>query len=104
MPTIIQVFDAANADSSTSRRPNTTVPQQALFALNSPFMSRIATALASRVDSNDKTQQVSQLYEYVLGRTPSELEMTLGTDFLQMNELRDYAQALLICNEALFID
>lgn len=104
LPTIIQVFDAANADSSTSRRPNTTVPQQALFALNSPFMSRIATALASRVDSNDKTQQVSQLYEYVLGRTPSELEMTLGTAFLQMNELRDYAQALLICNEALFID
>ena len=104
LPTIIQVFDAANADSSTSKRPTTTVPQQALFALNSPFMSRISAALASRIDNDDKTQQVSQLYEYVLGRRPNESEMTLGITFLQTNELRDYAQALLISNEAWFID
>ena len=41
LPNIIQVFDAANADSSTSKRPSTTVVQQALFALNSPLIERI---------------------------------------------------------------
>ena len=104
LPTIIQVFDAANADSSTSQRASTTVPQQALFAMNSPFMSRIAVALANRINGVNNTDKVSQLYQYVLGRSPTAREMSLGTSFLQTNELRDYAQALLISNEVWFID
>ncbi|MAT10562.1 MAG: hypothetical protein CMM02_06100 [Rhodopirellula sp.] len=104
LPTIIQVFDAANADSSTSQRPSTTVPQQALFALNSPFMGRMAVALASRINSGSTIEQVNQLYRYVYGRSPTDQEMTLGTTFLQANALRDYAQALLISNEVWFID
>jgi hypothetical protein len=35
IPSIVQTFDFANADTSISRRVNTTVPQQALFAMNS---------------------------------------------------------------------
>ena len=104
LPTIIQVFDAANADSSTSRRPSTTVPQQALFALNSPFIHRMATALTKRIDSDNKVEQVTYLYELTYGRVPTTEELTLGTKFLQTNEILDYAQVLLISNELWFVD
>ena len=104
LPTIIQVFDAANADSSTSRRPSTTVPQQALFALNSPFIHRMATALTERIDSDNKVEQVTYLYELTYGRVPTTEELTLGTTFLQTNEILDYAQVLLISNELWFVD
>ena len=104
LPTIIQVFDAANADSSTSQRPSTTVPQQALFALNSPFMERITMALTDRIDTEQPIEQVEALYEYVLRRAPTPLEKELGTSFLQSGQLRDYTQVLLISNELWFID
>ncbi len=35
---MFQVFDFASPDVSTEQRPRTTVPQQALFAMNSPFV------------------------------------------------------------------
>lgn len=104
LPTIIQVFDSANADSSTSKRPTTTVPQQALFALNSPFMERIAQSLSERVTTTRHAEQVQQLYEFALQRDPTPEEILLGATYLENNELRDYAQILLISNEALFVD
>jgi len=104
LPTIIQVFDAANADSSTSKRPSTTVPQQALFALNSPFIERVTTSLTNRVTATDSPSQVQQLYHYLLGRKPSARELKLGTEFLHSNPLNNYAQVLLMSNEVWFID
>jgi len=104
LPNIIQVFDAANADSSTSQRPSTTVPQQALFALNSPFMERITSSLAKRITATDAASQVRQLYHYVLGRKPTDRELDLGIGFLQLNPLSNYAQVLLMSNETWFID
>ncbi len=38
LPGFHRAFDFANPDQSAERRPLTTVPQQALFAMNSPFM------------------------------------------------------------------
>ena len=104
LPNIIQVFDAANADSSTSKRPSTTVAQQALFALNSPLIERITTSLASRVTATDSPSQVQQLYHHVLCRKPTVRELKLGTEFLRSNPLTHYAQVLLLSNEVWFID
>ena len=104
LPNIIQVFDAANADSSTSKRPSTTVPQQALFALNSPLIERITNSLASRITATDSPSQVQQLYHHVLCRKPTVRELKLGTEFLRSNPLNHYAQVLLLSNEVWFID
>lgn len=104
LPNIIQVFDAASADSSTSKRPSTTVPQQALFALNSPFMERITAGVADRTNTGDVHLQVQNLYQYILGRAPTSRELLLGTEFLQSNPLDSYAQVLLMSNEVWFID
>src|SRR5439155_21163512 len=38
LPNLYRVFDLASPDSSSPRRPRTTVPQQALFFMNSPFV------------------------------------------------------------------
>jgi hypothetical protein len=40
------MFDFANPDSHSPQRFNTTVPQQALFLMNSPFMRARADAIA----------------------------------------------------------
>src|SRR5262249_42880912 len=38
LPAMFRAFDFAVPDQCVERRPRTTVPQQALFALNSPFV------------------------------------------------------------------
>ncbi len=48
LPGFHRAFDFANPDQSAERRPQTTVPQQALFAMNSPFMLEQARSLANR--------------------------------------------------------
>lgn len=104
LPNMVQVFDAANADSSTALRPTTTVPQQALFALNSPFIERVASNLATRIEANEPSHSIGLAYKYTLGRAPTENEISLGLEFLATNELVDFAQALLISNEFWFVD
>ena len=42
LPGVFRAFDFAVPDQSVERRPMTTVPQQALFGLNSPFMAEQA--------------------------------------------------------------
>ncbi len=45
LPQLFRTFDFASPDVSTAQRPQTTIPQQALFALNSPFLLDQARAL-----------------------------------------------------------
>ena len=46
LPALFRSFDFAMPDQCVERRPKTTVPQQALFAMNSPFVMEQARALA----------------------------------------------------------
>ncbi len=48
LPGLFRAFDFASPDQSVERRPRTMVPQQTLFALNSPLMLSQAQALAER--------------------------------------------------------
>ena len=104
LPNIVQIFDAASADTSTARRVTTTVPQQALFALNSKFVAAMSQFLTAKLTEGPATSRINQLYTLTLGRTPTPQELHLGTVFLQDNSWLDYAQVLLISNELWFID
>ncbi len=104
IPAIVQTFDFANADTSTSRRPMTTVPQQALFALNSQFMLDRASALAKRIGSVSSEQETQQLFTIVLGREPTEPEILACREFRQQGSLEQLSQVLLMSNELIFID
>ncbi len=104
IPAMVQTFDFANADTSTPRRSMTTVPQQALFALNSPFMLKRAKAMAARVTATEPAAAVSQLYQLAYGREPDSQELADCMEYLQQDNRESLAQILLMSNELMFVD
>ena len=104
IPAMVQTFDFTNADTSTARRPQTTVPQQALFALNSPFMLARADALAKRIADSDTDLRIQRMYLAVLGRQPTPREREQCTQFLASGSWEQLAQVLLMTNELMFVD
>ena len=104
IPAMVQTFDFANADTSTPRRSLTTVPQQALFALNSTFMLARSDALAKRVADAEPPQRIQRLYSIVLGREPTPAELEQCDSFLTAGTTEQLAQVLLMSNELMFID
>src|SRR5205807_248543 len=65
LPGTFRVFDFASPDVSTPMRPQTTVPQQALFGMNSPFVVEEAKALAARPEvaaASNPAAKVQALY------------------------------------------
>jgi mono/diheme cytochrome c family protein len=104
IPAVVRNFDFASPDASVARRNVTTVPQQALFALNSEFMTRAARQLATRVDSLASAQRVEALYQLVFGRPANKEEVELGLDFTERSSWEEYTQVLLMTNELMFVD
>jgi hypothetical protein len=94
---LYRTFDFAVPDASSPRRFVTTVPQQALFLMNSPFMHEQARRLNALIGpqagshSNEATSDkvdaaaegVRRLYRRVLGRLPESDELTLATAFIR---------------------
>jgi hypothetical protein len=83
LPGLFRTFDFASPDATSPQRFSTTVPQQALYMLNSPFAARMAGALIRHVDSCDcSRERVEALYKAVYQREPTHAEMQLAVDFL----------------------
>ncbi len=107
-----RTFDFASPDATAARRSQTTVPQQGLFLLNSPFVAEQAAALAARVESEGgpAAGRVDRLFRLALGRPPTETERALVVEVLRGREARpaiplvEVAQALFLTNEFLYID
>src|SRR5439155_9259219 len=80
LPGLFRAFDFAVPDQSVERRPMTTVPQQALFAMNSAFLAEQAKALAARTDALTGGPRVQALYRLVHARNadPAEVQAALG--------------------------
>jgi hypothetical protein len=112
LPGVYRAFDFASPDQSAERRPMTTVPQQALFGLNSPFMVEQAKALAARTEGTGAAEErMIALYRLALARSPSPLEAQAGLRFIestqagsQLTAWQQYAQVLLLTNEMMFVD
>ena len=49
LPSVLRQFDFANPDLHVPQRSETTVAQQALFAMNHPFLADQARALVARL-------------------------------------------------------
>ena len=103
-------FDGANPSSCTMRRPETMVPQQTLFALNSVFIQGRAKALLSlsEVQSADAgPDRIRAVYRRVYARAPSEEEIQLATEYLADTDETawiTWIHALLAANEFHFVD
>ncbi len=113
LPGLFRAFDFAAPDQSAERRPMTTVPQQALFGLNSPFMTEQAKALAARTDKFSGEARVRELYRLAFARNAEAAEVQIGLRFVesppgqersQLTAWQQYAQVLLLTNEMMFVD
>ena len=91
---LLRLFDFPDPNLSGERRTETTLPQQSLFLLNSPFMVARAKAL--------EFSSVDEAYLKIFARRPSEAERRLGEAWMGRKTL--YAQALLASNAFLFVD
>src|SRR4029079_15636329 len=80
IPGMLRAFDFASVDQSSPQRHQTTVPQQALFLMNSPFLLDQARGLAKR--AADAPDRVRSLYRLALGGDRSDDERRLGEKFL----------------------
>ncbi len=84
-PTVPAMFDFANPDAHSPQRYVTTVPAQALFLMNSPFLRAQADKLAAKTPVQGSTvdsQSITTLYRRVLLRNPSPSEVELAQRFL----------------------
>ena len=84
-PGTFRAFDVASPDQHSPQRFQTTVPQQALFLMNSPFVTEQAKALATRPEvlaapTNDA--KITALYRAAVGRPPTPAELAIGREFL----------------------
>ncbi|MES1213504.1 MAG: DUF1553 domain-containing protein, partial [Singulisphaera sp.] len=132
LPGIFRMFDFASPDVSTPQRPTTTVPQQALFAMNSPFVLEQARHLAQRGDvagAVEPAAKVQALYQAALARLADADEVQIGVEFVNrleqaragangavpaagvpadpatpLSAWEQYAQVLLLSNEFMFVD
>ncbi len=89
IPGMLAAFDFATPDQHVPLRYTTTVPQQALFLLNSPFMAEQAQHLVERPEVNaekDIQKRVQLLYRLVLGRAATPQETAAGIKFIGSSE------------------
>ena len=89
LPELFSTFDFANPDMSSSKRAKTTVPQQALFLMNSPFVIEQAKKMIERSDIDvlhDKEERIKYMYQLVYQRAPSNAELNSAWDFLAAQE------------------
>jgi hypothetical protein len=82
LPQLFRTFDFASPDVSVAQRPQTTIPQQALFALNSPFLLAQARALVRADAAKGTPQRIQWLYRRVYSRDPSDAELQAALDFV----------------------
>ena len=125
---VLNDFDFADPDMTSGRRYDTTIPQQALFMMNSPLVVELANKLTSREDFKaleKQDERIRFLYKLIYQRPPDDQDMELGNKFIAAAKSFDlppenadqkkdqraepdawqkFAHALLQTNEATFVN
>lgn len=86
LPSLFPTFDFPSPDQHSPQRYLTTVPQQALFMMNSPFVAEQARNLVQRPEIAAEKQarrRVELLYRLVYGRAATPDEVTLDLQFVE---------------------
>ncbi|MCS7465838.1 PSD1 and planctomycete cytochrome C domain-containing protein [Stieleria sp. ICT_E10.1] len=125
LPGLLASFDLPSPDASQAKRAKTTVPQQALYLMNSGFVIEQAKALAARSEaapdsppaggSDDASnhsvaERIKRLYRLALARDPDPAELNVAIEFVRpesaatLDPWVQLAQVLLLSNEFAFVD
>jgi len=101
---LLRLFDFPDPNITADKRPETTVPLQQLFVLNSEFMVRNAKALAGSLAAAeaDDADRIRRAFVRLYGRPATDREVSLGLAFLvstpgdgeKLSRWEQYAQAL----------
>ena len=70
LPSLFRTFDFAGPDTHNPKRPNTTVPQQALFLMNSDLAIELSERFAARFDDLAMGQRIHAMFLEVYQRPP----------------------------------
>jgi hypothetical protein len=86
VPESLALFDFAEPTLVTGKRDTTTVPSQALYLMNNPFVTRAANAMARRLfqetDANGTTR-VRLAFQLAYGRAPTNSELEKSGQFFK---------------------
>jgi hypothetical protein len=85
LPSVFRAFDFASPDAHAPQRFTTTVPQQALYLLNGPFIAQRAVRLIEHDEvrnATDPATRIKLMYAKILGRRPTAEELSLGLQFV----------------------
>lgn len=114
LPNLYRAFDYPSPDATSPERSKTSVPQQALYLLNSPFVARQAQRLTDRWKDQPEIsdqEKLAQLFRAVLQRSPKPEEEAMLLDYVHNSEQKgdwnawdNVAQVLLVSNEFMFVD
>ncbi len=117
----LALFDGPDPNATTADRRPTTVPTQALYFLNSPFVHEMAAKCANHLRANqpNDVQRVNQAWRLTTGRSPSPIEQSEAAVFLaayraeltaagqvdpEAGALAAYVRSLFGSNEFLHLD
>jgi mono/diheme cytochrome c family protein len=110
VPGVYRTFDFPSPDATNARRDQTTVPPQALFLMNHPFVTECARNLVQRPDVAslaEPKRKLDRIFALLFSRSPTDRERALATEVIgtdPANGWPRFAQALLMTNEFLFVD
>ncbi len=85
LPGVFRTFDFASPDTTSPQRFQTTVPQQALFMMNSPFVLEQARAVVAKPEFQQPQAyeaQVHELYGCIFARKADAPEVDAGLRFV----------------------
>ena len=105
----LRLFDFPAAVSTSASRPTSTVPQQYLFMMNSPFMNERARTLGDHLNGLKEpiSERIKIAYQQLYSRFPDPAEIELGKqwigDNLSAKSWHQYAQVLLSAHELIQI-
>jgi hypothetical protein len=119
----LALFDGPDTNTSASRRATSTVPQQALFLMNNPFVKEQAEGLARRLisASGDPRQRVELAHQLAWTRPARAAEVDKGVRYVEayrrllakvgvtgerqeLEAWASYARVMFCANEFVYLD
>lgn len=87
LPSVFRHFDFSNPQETTGKRPETTIPMQALFTMNSEFVMNRASRLSAAVEGS--SDPIGELHRKVFAAEPSPEDRQLAESFLSSFDSSD---------------
>lgn len=108
----LALFDGPDTNTSTATRPQSIVPAQALYWLNSPEIKVAADAFAAKLLELPRRERLAMAYQFALQRHPTDVDVARSEEFLRTYESHSSEPAawsalcrtLLTSNEFVLID